>query len=572
MRQQPVPNQPVFTWQPTFSVINLRGSVLGDSGLVPCYGKVIAGTQQICNVAVVYKGIRKASRFYAHGFHLPVSSIAGSTRYRFPILVRIWNVVMTGINVIARVEGYTGSMNVMATASHSTGEVNQTFLHIGGIEKDDWIKLCFTATGITRVLYAMYNCIEVPKKKIQLIISEIGKVSGRLLRMSVTTSQKVARRLQLVTWVHYVQHLRHKIQVGVWNSKLLKMFKMKAAVADPDIETTAKMGAEIAAPDIPLTGKLMVRPLPVKVDHIGFLKVRLLGLDLKGIMSYIKYGLKLQKMWQYLNLRTEATEYKTHIQGTVTTEVKQIDTRVSVLYELSQWVTSKFQVAIRACKTMASSLLHMHLWHTKMSSHISMDTSSMIIERKMDLLARLESYQGKVALLAHVEEVRDFLLDLQVYLISVLGETSLKFRPQALPQVRRLNVMISVCETWVLSYLSFIPTEVFQGVEVHISTCSHTVRRILQWYLAGGRISNQGYGNEIIFDLGKVDPTGPIPPIPSQKWEGGYVEDPFRGVGYVPKDDTTGYASPKVDDWLGNVKMYWEEPSQPFDGGKKEEP
>lgn len=475
---------------------------------------------------------------------------------------------MTGINVVARIESFTGSMNVCATASHSTGEMNQTFLHIGGIEKDDWIKLCFTATGITRVLYMMYNCIEVPGRKILLYVSEIGQLSGKVIRTFVSTSQKLGRRLHISAWIHQVQSLKFKLVSRIENSQLSRTLKSIAHLVWPEIKHFAKAKAEIEVPEKRRLGKLSLRTLPKAVERTFRLKVDLLGLHLKKIMSYIHYGLKLRKMEQRLDVHADATSYQTTIGGSITTEVQQSSTKMSLILNLRNWVTSRFQMLCSTGYKKVSSLFQFVTRKGYKESTLAIDTSSMLIERKLDLSAKLEGFSGKLMLLAHVEEVRDQLLDIQAYLISVLGETSLRFRPQALPQIRQLNVMISVCETWVLSYLSFVPTEAFKGVEVHVSTCSHLVRSVLQWYLTGGRISNQGYGNEIIFDLGKVDPTGPIPPVPSQKWEGGYVEDPFKGVGYVPADDTTGYASPKVADWLGNVKMYWNDASQPFEGGK----
>lgn len=475
---------------------------------------------------------------------------------------------MTGINVVARIESFTGSMNVCATASHSTGELNQTFLHIGGIEKDDWIKLCFTATGITRVFHTMYNCITLPNRKIVMYISEVGHLSGKIIKTFVSASHKAGRKLHIVAWVHLVQDLKLKLVSRAVNSKIAKLLNLKSAIGDPDIETIGKMKAEIAVPEIPRTGILSVRTMRTKVDKTFKMSIKLMGLALKGIMSHIRYGLTLQKMEQNLELHAESTNYETTIRSSITTEVQQADTKLSLVMEIKNWCTSKFQMMVNTSWNKIKSLFQVVIMDGHRNSTITMDTSTMNLERKLDLSAKLEGFSGKLMLLAHVEEVRDQILDIQAYLISVLGETSLRFRPQALPQIRQLNVMISVCETWVLSYLSFIPTEAFKGVEVHVSTCSHLVRSILQWYLTGGRISNQGYGNEIIFDLGKVDPQGPIPPVPSQKWEGGYVEDPFKGVGYVPADDTTGYASPKVADWLGNVKMYWNDASQPFEGGK----
>jgi hypothetical protein len=114
----------------------------------------------------------------------------------------------------------------------------------------------------------------------------------------------------------------------------------------------------------------------------------------------------------------------------------------------------------------------------------------------------------------------------------------------------------------------YIEEALKQNQTVHIQSCTGVARRIVQWYLMGGRVSNEGFGNEVIFDLGEVSPIGPIPPVPGINWGGGYVEDPFKGAGYVPSEENTGFDSPSADQWVRNVRMYWNNASEPFTGGQ----
>lgn len=540
---------------------------------MPAYAKVIAGNQQVRLLPVNMTGLDRRCRFYAHGYHLPAGTIVGSTRFRIPMLVRIWNYVLTGINIVARVERFEGQMDVFATASHSSGELNQTFLHLGGLQKDDWIHLCFTTTGVKKVFYTMMNLVGSPFRKVRVFIQNIPELPVRILKLLIPEPRKADYRHIVRADVQETK-LRglNRFLADLSDPKLERTMRTNASVAKPKLEKTAKGTAQTGDPLVLRTGKMKATTMGTANNRMFKLTAKLLGISLTGIMSHIKYDLLIQKVQQVFGLHTSAVLYENSKSSKVTAKTFHSYRKISVLTEATQWISGKMAHFFHLMSSKAKALLGLQLYHSRKQSILSIDMSTMQIERRMDLLSRLEEFRGKLLLFVHVEEIRDHIIELQAYILSLLGDTKIQFRPSTLPQVRSLNVMVSVCQTWLLSYLSFVPQEVIRGLDVHVSTCSHTIRHILQWYMVGGRISNQGYGNEVIFDLGQVEPIGPIPPVPSQKWEGGYVEDPFKGVGYVPKDDTTGYASPKVEEWLGNVKMYWDEASQPFEGGKEGQP
>ena len=92
------------------------------------------------------------------------------------------------------------------------------------------------------------------------------------------------------------------------------------------------------------------------------------------------------------------------------------------------------------------------------------------------------------------------------------------------------------------------------------------VRSKLQWWLQRIEISNEGYSNEIIFDLTDIDIVGPLPPSPIEVWDGGYVDYPFQSMGTKGIQAADGYLSPEGNAWIKNVPMIWDQSQPLFDG------
>lgn len=564
----PVPNQPVYVWQPSLSAISMRGSVVGTATLLPVYGSVITGTQSIMYIPVRYTELDHRGRVYVHGFHLPVQSILGATRFRIPLIVRIWNHVLTGINVIATIITSNDRVEVIANSSHTTGDMYHAYMHMGGIETTDWLKLCFTITGIKRLIFTMFNHTYTLKQGAKLRVST-------LLRDIINKVRIMANTLQVKT--HFT------LMVSNVLDEIIRKFTMQADVSNPDYVRIAKMIAKAATVDLLDSITLHVRLWNVELEalfktsakvvetHLEAmfkLSVDLTGKVLTGIMSYIQFLLEGYDVEHTIGVHSTASQNIQNMKNMIHVEAQTHKKEVAVkAHAVRRDIKENIWTIIQLTASAFQKLLSFSLMRSIKNTALHIWGAPEQIERILDVQTKAEQFRAKTTLFIHTEQFRAEEVLLEINPISWLGEAYVKFNPDNLPRASRINVMITVCETWVLAYLNFVPDELLGEINVRMSTCGHEMSSIIQWFIHGGRISNYGKGNEVIFDLGDVDPIGPIPPVPSRQWQGGWVEDPFKGVGYVPADNSTGYGSPSVQDWLSNVQMYWNNASDPFTGG-----
>lgn len=105
--------------------------------------------------------------------------------------------------------------------------------------------------------------------------------------------------------------------------------------------------------------------------------------------------------------------------------------------------------------------------------------------------------------------------------------------------------------------------------KISLGLVKYASRRWLQWYVSRNLVSNEGYSNEILFSLSEYDGPVPVPPVPGEHFEGGYVENPFFGQATKSADGASGYYSPDADEWAKNATNYWDSESQIFDGDEE---
>lgn len=563
----PVPNQPVYVWQPSLSSIGIRGSVRGTATRLPVYGNTITGTQTIMLIPVLYTKLDHRGRIFIHGFHLSTQSAIGSTRFRIPLIVRIWNFVMTGINVIANFIEVDKDIHVMATASHNTGSMYHTYMHLGGIEIISWLKLCFTVTAVKKMVMVMYTNSLIIIKRAKMFISDfVGVLMTKLnLKVNTNIADVIKRSTLAVNPVRGEVTRIIKTSANVVISNIKRVASLLVYIANSQLFKTAKMSVKLWMNSLFHVSKMTVRTINTKLEQTIKLSVDLTGQVLTGIMAYIKFLLEGYNVEHILYVRSLAGQHIKNRLHLIHINTLEYTARINVVVKtVRQRIEQGLKVLVNLTKTFISSLLSFHLMRSKKDSQIHIWNTPEKLTRNLTMHIRPEAFRSKLSVFIHTEQFRDEELLVEMNPISWLGETNVRFNPANQPRSTSLNVMITVCETWVLAYLNFVPDELLSGINVRMSTCSHTMSSILQWYLHGGRISNHGKGNEVIFDLGDVDPIGPIPPVPSRQWQGGWVEDPFKGVGYIPSEDSTGYGSPSVQDWLSNVEMYWGNASDPF--------
>lgn len=564
----PVPNQPVYVWQPSLSAINMRGSVVGTATLLPVYGSVITGTQSIMYIPVRYTGLDHRGRIYVHGFHLPVQSILGATRFRIPLIVRIWNYVLTGINVIATVITANDRVEVIANSSHTTGDMYHAYMHMGGIETTDWLKLCFTITGIKRLIFTMFNHTYTLKQGVKLRVSTLLRDIINKVRIRANILQVKTHFTLMVSNVLDEIIRKFNMQARVRNQDHVRIAKMLAKAATVDLLDSITLHVRLWSVELKALFKASAKIVEPHLEAMFKLSVDLTGKFLTGIMSYIQFLLEGYDVEHTIGVHSTASQNVQNMKNMIHVEAQTHKKEVAVrahavrrdikenIWTIIQLTSSAFQKLLSFSLIRSIKNTALHIWGAPEK-----------IERILDVHTKAEQFRAKTMLFIHTEQFRSEEVLLEINPISWLGEVYVKFNPDNLPRASRINVMITVCETWILAYLNFVPDELLGEINVRMSTCSHEMSSIIQWFIHGGRISNYEESNEVIFDLGDVDPIGPIPPVPSRQWQGGWVEDPFKGVGYVPADNSTGYGSPSVQDWLSNVQMYWNNASDPFTGG-----
>lgn len=564
----PVPNQPVYVWQPSLSAINMRGSVVGTATLLPVYGSVITGTQSIMYIPVRYTGLDHRGRIYVHGFHLPVQSILGATRFRIPLIVRIWNYVLTGINVIATVITANDRVEVIANSSHTTGELHHAYMHMGGIETTDWLKLCFTITGIKRLIFTMFNHTYTLKQGVKLRVSTLLRDIINKVRISANILQVKTHFTLMVSNVLDEIIRKFNMQARVRNQDHVRIAKMLAKAATVDLLDSITLHVRLWSVELKALFKASAKIVEPHLEAMFKLSVDLTGKFLTGIMSYIQFLLEGYDVEHTIGVHSTASQNEQNMKNMIHVEAQTHKKEVAVrAHAVRRDIKENIWTIIQLTASAFQKLLSFSLMQSLKNTALRIWSAPEKIERILDVHTKAEQFRAKTTLFIHTEQFRAEDVLLEINPISWLGEVYVKFNPDNLPRASRINVMITVCETWVLAYLNFVPDELLGEINVRMSTCSHEMSSIIQWFIHGGRISNYEKSNEVIFDLGDVDPIGPIPPVPSRQWQGGWVEDPFKGVGYVPADNSTGYGSPSVQDWLSNVQMYWNNASDPFTGG-----
>ena len=564
----PVPNQPVYVWQPSLSAISMRGSVVGTATLLPVYGSVITGTQSIMYIPVRYTELDHRGRVYVHGFHLPVQSILGATRFRIPLIVRIWNYVLTGINVIATVITANDRVEVIANSSHTTGDMYHAYMHMGGIETTDWLKLCFTITGIKRLIFTIFNHTYTLKQGVKLRVSTLLRDIINKVRISANILQVKTHFTLMVSNVLDEIIRKFTMQARVRNQDYVRIAKMLAKAATVDLLDSITLHVRLWSVELEAMFKASAKIVEPRLEAMFKLSVDLTGKVLTGIMSYIQFLLEGYDVEHTIGVHSTASQNIQNMKNMIHVEAQTHKKEVAVkAHAVRRDIKANIWTIIQLTASAFQKLLSFSLMQSLKNTALRIWSAPEKIKRILDVHTKAEQFRAKTMLFIHTEQFRSEEVLLEINPISWLGEAYVKFNPDNLPRASRINVMITVCETWILAYLNFVPDELLGEINVRMSTCSHEMSSIIQWFIHGGRISNYGKGNEVIFDLGDVDPIGPIPPVPSRQWQGGWVEDPFKGVGYVPADNSTGYGSPSVQDWLSNVQMYWNNASDPFTGG-----
>ena len=604
MPKVPIPNQPAFVFNYNLLTINMSGSVVNKKSKVATlyvHGNVIRGTQTILGIPVVWTGFSHKGRIFVHGYFLTPYTPFASTRFRIPLIVSIWKLYLGCCNVIANMTETAQNTTVYASTEIETESLKPTWVQLStGMESLDSMTGHFSISNIAHNRHTMAAAIAPVSRPVKFAVSLTGiwkslryKLFTRPLPMEQakiahahadllpTVQEKQARikahvavRTITGTWklsLSLVSSLItgiHKVSASIARSLITGLHKVSAKTATSALKQKHRMGVKLRQPNALRITKLsihLIRPVaqcltkvqvhvvePV-IQSLHRLKVHIQPKFLEGLLGRIQWLLAGRNISQ--SGLTKFTTTKLTQKSTI-----QVTGRG---YE-----GGKFRVGIQLLAQRVARLLHIHTSdRAQQNGRLVIHNSQIKGDSKQYLMLSAESVERTMGLHLNYTTIEEW-IDLNIDVIPGLAERYVLMKPVEVPQVRWLNLLVTVLNTETLSFIRFAIDELVQDPTVRISMFDHEVVSLLQWYIHGGLVNNDGYSNEVIFDLGEADDGsgggGTIPPIPSRQWSGGYVEDPFKAVGYEPTTNSTGYVSPKVTNWVSGSKMYWSKSTEPF--------
>lgn len=611
---QTAPSQPLYVWPIHTSAIVSTGYVRGNHrfGAVGLHGHVIYGVQSIMVMAPSMKS-QMPEKIFVYGYPLYTwygRTPYGGSRFRIPFIVWVWNYIVSGVNVTAKVGGTTNMVDVCATAGSAVSTLNLTHFDTVQIDSQRDGYIAYTTDKIHRAMYAMFaSTPQLDIHQIGIHVNVLGRIR-RLFGLLVSTRDaQMERHVKLVanfnpnSWTRMVKlnaFLHHplnqvaKTHVALHSPYLDRTLKTHIALRSPDLnrvlktqinlrlpylERTVKTHVALRSPYLERTVKthinlrssyldrtvktqvslqtsylersfkMFVRPQPSDLVRTFKVSVRPIPCEIEPVWAFIKTNLSSYFHSNTTNVSTTLLHYAQRSIG--------VHTQLEGLGERTQNIT----LSTLRSQQHNTVTTHMGLYpesqHMLVASLLEQPT-----QRTKVLLTTIRTEQ-KIGVKFNTLVLQERWYRAEIDVLPLLAERNIKFFPSTAPFVEQIGIMVSICRTHLLAYLEFVPDEFQKDLDLIVSTCPYTTSTIMEWYLHGGRITNEG-GNEIIFDLGEVDPVGPIPPVPSRTWEGGYVEDPFRGLSYNPGSDSTGFGSPSAAQWVSNTQMWWSSTSDPW--------
>lgn len=603
MPKVPVPNQPSFVFNYHLFTINMSGSVTNHKhkvGTMYVHGNTIRGTQTVVGIPVVWTGFTHKGRIFMHGYFLTAYAPFATTRFRIPLIVSIWKLYLGHCNVIATATETQQDTVVYATTDIETEYIKPTWVMIdsgadametmyGHFEMHRISETRHLITPIIRVINVISKVYTRVRNKWKNLRSYISshvatptQYKNSKVRVRVPTVEQVGHFSLIARTITPIYEKAAKFTVELLSPTIVKTYKLSVHLVNSTIQRTIKLSVtlfnpilkgvhklttslqsginhthkvkvDVGNPIIHTRHKLSIHVIHPVIESLHKLKVYAGACSIEKVLGFIQWLLSGHKIEQHSKFDFKSQQV-----------VRQAGLRISGAQIIKGWLRAWINLqSIRVLKLL------------NIRAHNGVSEKALLKIHSAESIYRFDStvtvyveYMKRMQRLLFNYTIKTEEIDLNIDVIPGLAERFVRFQPVNVPQVKWLNIMITVLHSETLSYLNFIADEVVRDKELYISVHWPETVSLLQWYLHGGSVSNDGYGNEVIFDLGEADDGSSgehtIPPIPSRQWSGGYVEDPFKGLGYKPTEESTGYNSPSVESWLSGSKMYWANPTKPF--------
>ena len=598
MPKVPIPNQPSFVFSYTALTINIRGAVVNNKNkmaAVHVYGRLLSGTRSISLIPLHWTGLSHKGRIFLHGYFLTAYTPFAATRFRIPLIVSIWKIYLGYCNVVANMTETLAEVAVRANSDIELDSLSTSYIQFDdGADSYDSLVGHFEVVNVSGTRHVMSTTLEEKTKGAKLMAWPILNMKKALYtafnlpiisdkKFKATINPQPIERTRITKFgVHpsILMGKMHRLYAHIVEHILDKTHKMHAHVSVSSVEKQHKMTAHGLQNQVTHIGKLSTSLIRQRTEHIGKgllhlhrrsiialhrTKVHVVEKYIEGILGYIRWLISRHPI-------TSISSAKVRL--------SRMEQAASVKSTLHSSVSSKAMLALNILTKQVSKLLKVQAVNMKDSRTLQAHTQS--ISSKSIVSAIGTGWQEIKDKLINVVPApllsqdsglrfnytnREESIDVSFNTLPLLAERSMLFKPVDVPQLKWLNIMVTVLHTETLVFINSAIAELVNETTVRVSTFGHETISLLQWYLHGGNVYTEGNGNEVIFDLGEASDgsnIGTIPPIPSRYWSGGYVEDPFKGVGYKPSSESTGYVSPSVNKWLAGSKMYWGKATEPF--------
>jgi hypothetical protein len=501
-------------------------------------------------------------------------------------VVRVWNYVLNFFSVTAQIKSLCQTQDVLAQPSGTPEDkqVTQMILVPGSFEDD---KMYVTSTMIEkegepfvifRILPWLHRKALLKVTTIKLLRSYMSVVhfSSGIIQQTYAATLRVGVMLnnlarRVVTRIKVHRPIRETIPMvaKVYSQGLQGVGTLIAKVAHVTLTETALLKAVVRPIELirsivhsmvkvvkpQVEGKILLKvfTMPMDITYKLYTMVKIKRVQLDKSLAYITHAV----YWRYVAKEARNIVMELPRNTVQAASIKLANSRlgshsIEIRANLNH-MTNKMRVLAQLGKSQIGKWVNFFL-----------PTMS---KRKRGVLLDIRLKQtvpAKINLVVTNKTIIKTLVEWQVLATLRDGGINFIIRPYSL--LYKTLIMANLNGTKFTSLLSVQTSGLNQEAKVAFNVCNYFKRGLIQWYLHSNVVSNEGYTNEIIFDLGQVEPVGPLPPIPIEEWKGGYVEYPFKGMGHADTGNAGGYLSPEGDAWVKNVQMVWTTPTQIFDG------
>jgi hypothetical protein len=334
-----------------------------------------------------------------------------------------------------------------------------------------------------------------------------------------------------------------------------RMIKIKTNIANPSVQTLARLQTTIRRMDTQALARLITH-VRASVETQAWHIMTNIKADLKEhwTLRVLTRPVQLPKMivffrahlyWKFMDTRYA-------VRAAIVKTVNTINTYAAICKTAIE--KSAYASVCKAILTKGKAVVAKIPHETKQESSLAVSTSNVTIKEASLFASVNRTRVTKHIFLQHMETKS---VDHNALRVTVTRLWHEQFDVQAMP--------ISAQDTRTVRTGPVAPTLGTKTIFLAFTPKEVATLRIIQWFLHHTNVNNEGFSNEIVYDLASVPPVGSMPPPAGEKWGGGYVDHPFLGMGFGATGDSTGYLSPEAKKWLQNAKMFWETPTEVFD-------